>query len=125
MNQLTELSAMNADLSTAQPQVVEPSVSPVHLQKIEGHAGSGAALFGGNISLIKDVKVRLGVFVGHADISVGELFALQEHSVVKLDSLTDSSVEIRLDGRVIARGSLVVVGDNLGVSVEEILPAYS
>ncbi|OOG44434.1 FliM/FliN family flagellar motor switch protein [Polaromonas sp. A23] len=114
---------MNKRLSIAQAQDDEPNVSPVHLQKIEGSPGSGAALFGGDISLIKDVKVKLEVFVGHADITVGELFALKEHSVVKLDASTDASVEIRLDGKIIARGSLVVVDDNLGVNIEEILSA--
>ena len=126
MNSITEgLSGMNKRLAIAQAQGDEPSVNPVHLQKIEGNAGSGAALFSGDISLIKDVKVKLEVFVGRADITVGELFSLKEHSVVKLDALTDALVEIRLDGKVIARGSLVVVDDNLGVSIEEILPVSS
>ena len=52
--------------------------------------------------------------------SVGELFELKDRSVVKLDRLTTDPVDILLDEKVIARGKLVVAGDNFGISITEI-----
>jgi flagellar motor switch protein FliN len=101
----------------------EASVKPIRLQQINEGAGQGASIFDGNLSLIQGVKVKLEVVVGQTELTIGELFGLKDQAVVKLDAATHAPVDVRLDGKTIARGHLVVVDDNLGVCIEEILPA--
>ena len=101
----------------------DSSAMQVRLQEIQPHDAGGKPLAGGNLELIKDIKVKVTVCVGHAELTVAELFALKDDSVLELHAATTDPVEVMLDGRVIARGSLVAVDDRFGVSITEILPA--
>lgn len=98
-----------------------PSAQVVSLRELSG-SGSGASLLDGNLSLISGVKVRVEVVVGSAEISVAQLFDLKKDSVMPLEQLHNAPLSIRLDGKTIALGSLVVVGDNFGVRITEITP---
>jgi len=53
---------------------------------------------------------------------VKELFELKENSILTLDSGTREAVEVLLDGKVVARGMLVAVGDSFGVQISEVVP---
>ena len=101
----------------------ESSAMQVRLQEIQPHDPGGRSLAAGNIDLIKDIKVKVTVSVGQAELTVAELFALKDDSVIELQAATTDPVEVLLEGKVIARGSLVAVGDRFGVSITEILPA--
>lgn len=98
------------------------SARVVMLHELPEPSPAGAKLFDGNLSLIAGVKVKLEAVVGGAEITVGELFSLQEGSVVALDQLRDAPLVIRLDGRTVATGTLVVVGDHFGVRISAIHP---
>ena len=100
----------------------ELHIQPVDLQQLKESTGQGNHLFSGNLALIQDVKVKLEVIVGQAEVTVGELFSFKEQSVVKLNAATNAPVDVRLDGKTIARGYLVVADDNFGVCINEILP---
>lgn len=97
------------------------NAKPVTLQEISTNLPAGAKLIDGNFELIKNLKVRVAAHVGEAELSVAELFDLKEDSVVELGSATNDPINIVLDGKVIARGALVVVGDHFGIRVTEIL----
>jgi flagellar motor switch protein FliN/FliY len=96
------------------------TVRKVKLAELDGEATSGKSLFGENLDLIRNVKVRLAVSVGDCELTVKELFALKDGSVLSLDKNTRDLVEVLLDGKVIARGTLVAVDDNFGVRISEI-----
>jgi len=110
-------------MSSEQPETHELSARRVLLQEIPTEKATGKDLVSGNMNLIKDLKVKLSVSVGGAELTVAELFSLKDDSVLKLDSATDDPVEVLLEGKVIARGDLVAVGDKFGVSITEVLPA--
>jgi flagellar motor switch protein FliN len=107
---------------TEKSEKQESSAMQVRLQEIPPHDAGGRHLAAGNIDLIKDVRVKVVVSVGRAELTVAELFALKDDSVIELEAATTDPVEVMLDGKVIARGALVAVGDRFGVSVTEILP---
>jgi flagellar motor switch protein FliN/FliY len=67
-----------------------------------------------------DVKARLQVCVGEATMTVGELTSAQQGQVVKLDREVDGLVDLLLEGRVVARGQLVAVGDCFGICLTEL-----
>lgn len=54
-----------------------------------------------------DVKVRLSVELGRADMPLKEVLALGEGSVVSLHKLTDELLDITANGKVIAHGEVV------------------
>ena len=96
------------------------SARPIKLQELGSAHGAGPALFADKLDLIQGVKLRLMASVGRAELSVAELFALKEGSVLGLDKTTDEPVEIFLDDKLVARGELVVVGDHFGVRLTEL-----
>lgn len=97
------------------------AVQKIKLEALEQSEGAGKVLFGENMDLIRNVKVRLSVSVGSCDLTVRELFELQADSVVPLDKATKDPVDVLLDGKVIARGHLVAVDDSFGVRITEIV----
>ncbi|MDK2125132.1 FliM/FliN family flagellar motor switch protein [Parachitinimonas caeni] len=107
------MSSQNNTSATEQnaPQLVE-------LPELKSHPTKTSAVANG-MDVIRSVKVRLSVRLGETDISVGELLDMKEDSVLKLDRLVDESVDILLDGNVIARGQLVAIGDSFGVQITE------
>lgn len=74
-----------------------------------------------NLSLLGHVNVKLDVVVGQTELTVDRLFALAQGDVVTLDAGLDEPVKIRLDGKTIALGHLMAVGDQFGVKITEIL----
>lgn len=73
-----------------------------------------------DVSKLKNIKVCVEVFLGRAELTVGELTELGNQSIVKLDRGVNEYVEITLDGETIALGNLVATGDNFGVHIREI-----
>lgn len=81
---------------------------------------SGPVLLDLNIDLISNVKVKLDVYVGTSQITVSDLFELNENSIITLDRDISSPILVKLDGNVIAYGVLVAVGDKFGIKITHI-----
>jgi len=94
----------------------------VALSELSPVNNSGNKLLDGNFSVIAGVKVTVEVVVGNAELTVQELFDLQQGSVIELSQLYDAPLVVRLDGKPVATGTLVVVGEKFGIRVTEILP---
>ena len=95
-------------------------VTPVETPSLETPPPSGAPVVGRRLDLIGGVKVRVEARIGEAEISVKELFELGANSVVALDCPVTQPIDLVLDDRVVARGTLVAVGDQLGLRVTEV-----
>ena len=74
-----------------------------------------------NLALIKDVKVGVSARLGTAAISVSRLFELKDGEVLALDTMVDEPVDLLLEGKIVARGQIVVVDDAYGVRITEII----
>jgi flagellar motor switch protein FliN/FliY len=96
-----------------------PAASPVILAE-PVTTPSGEPLLPPNLELVKNVRVKLEARLGGAEMPIAELFSLRDGSVVELDRRVDESIDLVLDGRVVARGELVAVGDQLGVRIVEV-----
>ena len=79
----------------------------------------GAPL-GERLDLVDEVKVQLSVTLGSAELTMGRLFALAAGDVVTLDRDVDAPIDVRLNGKLVARGTLVAIGDKFGVRITEI-----
>ena len=74
-----------------------------------------------DLALLGHVSVPLQVMLGSTELTVERLFALKAGETVALDVGLDDPVALRLDGKTIARGHLVAVGDHFGLRITEIL----
>jgi flagellar motor switch protein FliN len=88
------------------------------LVALEGE--DSTAELGERLDLVGHVKVKLSVALGTAELTIDKLFALGANDVIALDCDLDAPVDVRLNDKVIARGTLVAVGDNFGVRITEI-----
>src|ERR1700761_2643984 len=75
---------------------------------------------GERLDLIEQVKIQLAVTLGEAEVTMGRLFALGSGEVLTLDRAADAPIDVRLNGKLIARGTLVAVDDKFGVRITEI-----
>ena len=73
------------------------------------------------IDLIMDVSMRVTVELGRSSLTVEEILELGPGSVVELNKLAGEPVDILVNDRLIARGEVVVVDENFGVRVTEII----
>jgi len=76
---------------------------------------------GGNIGLLMDVPLKLTVELGRTSRTVKEILNLAPGSVVELDKLSGEAVDILVNEKLIAKGEVVVIDENFGVRITEIL----
>lgn len=74
-----------------------------------------------NIELLFDISLQLTVELGRTTMSIKEVLALTSGSVIELDKLTGESAELLVNGRLIAKGEVVVVDENFGLRITEII----
>lgn len=74
-----------------------------------------------NIGLILDVPLQVTVELGKTKKSIKEILGLHMGSVIVLDRLAGELVDILVNGKLLARGEVVVIDDNYGVRVTEII----
>ena len=74
-----------------------------------------------DLELLADVDLHVAVELGRVRMRVRDLLRLHEGSVVELDRAVGAPVDVMVNNVVVARGDVVVVGDELGVRITEIL----
>jgi flagellar motor switch protein FliN/FliY len=91
----------------------------------DGGAGLDAAGTGADadLSRLTDVIVELTVEVGRTRMRLGETMSLGPGSVVTLDRLADKPVDLLVNGRSIARGEVVVIDEQFGLRITEVVGA--
>lgn len=82
---------------------------------------SNAMNDGDNLDLILDVPLDLSVILGRSKRTIKEILSLNTGSVIELDKLTEEPLEILLNGKLIATGEVVVINENFGVRITNIL----
>ena len=75
------------------------------------------------LHLLRDVEMTLSVEIGRARMTVRELLGLAAGSVVELDRAAGSPADLLVNGRLIARGEVVVVDEDFGLRITEIVAA--
>ena len=70
---------------------------------------------------LSDVPMELSVEIGRAHMTVGETLQLRAGSIVTLERLAGEPVDLLVNGTPIARGEVVVVDEQFGLRVSEIL----
>ena len=111
------------DQPTAVESAVAPTggVSPVEFgpldpEKVEAPEAQ-------NLDLLMDVSIPVSVEVGKAEMTLADILNLVPGSVVPLDKKSEEPVDLRVNGKLVARGEVVLVDDTYGLRVTQILDA--
>jgi flagellar motor switch protein FliN len=110
--------ALHAALvAAAQPKAEAATVAPnpSATRPPSGPAGEG------NLDLLMDVALEVTLRFGKRDLLLREILELGAGSVVELDRKIGEPADLLLDGRVVARGEVVVVDGNYGLRVLEVV----
>lgn len=94
----------------------------VELPDLTVGAGAGPT---GDLELLGGVALTVTVELGRVRLPLREVLRLQEGSVLELDRLAGAPVDVLANGTPVARGDVVVVGDELGVRISELLGRQS
>ncbi|QNE32824.1 flagellar motor switch protein FliN [Sphingomonas sp. NBWT7] len=81
--------------------------------------GDGAVA--ANFRLLQDVDVKLTVEIGSTSLTLRELLALGESSVIELDRQANELLDVFVNGTLIGRGEVVTVGERFGVRMTELV----
>jgi flagellar motor switch protein FliN/FliY len=72
-------------------------------------------------SLVMDIPVSLSVELGQTQLEVRDVLNLAAGSVIELNRLQEEPVDVRINGRLIAKGEIVLVKNNLAVKISELV----
>ncbi|GAV22587.1 flagellar motor switch phosphatase FliY [Carboxydothermus pertinax] len=73
------------------------------------------------LELILDIPLKVEVVLGRTRRPIKEILSLGPGAIIDLDRLLDEDVEVLVNGTLVARGEIVVVGENFGVRINQIL----
>jgi len=99
------------------------NVQPVKFPNFAAQAAAQAAepIAGGNMDLIMNVPLSVTVEIGKTKKKIKDILDFTQGTVIELDKQAGAPVDIVVNGQLIARGDVVVIEDNFGVRVTEIL----
>ena len=83
--------------------------------------GEGAAPPRGGLDMLHDVEMEVSAELGRTRMSVRELLSLTPGAIVEIDRAAGSPADLLVNGRLIARGEVVVVDENFGIRITEIV----
>ena len=124
------------------PRVVEVAEAPIDQSGLAGLAESsvgagdgsdpfvpqafgaeqyGMSIAAGPLSLLQDVDMEVTVELGRTNMPIRELLALQPGMVVEIDRAASAPIDVLVNGRRIARGEVVVIDEEFGIRITEIV----
>ena len=74
-----------------------------------------------NLDLIMSVPLEVSVEIGRTRRKVQDILSFSKGSLVVLDKLAGDQVDLFVNGQCVARGDVVVIEDNFGIRITEIL----
>ena len=73
------------------------------------------------LKILESIEVTLSIEVGRTEMTIKDLLLLNEGSVVELDRLAGEPLDILVNGAIIAKGEVVMVGERYGVRFTDIV----
>jgi flagellar motor switch protein FliN len=104
------------------PNLSESSVKvqPVQFSPFD-HQASLSAEQCKNLELMYDVSLNLSVELGQTELALKEVLELTRGSIIEIDRLAGEPVDLLVNGKLIARGEVVVIEDNFGLRITTIV----
>ena len=74
-----------------------------------------------NLARVLDIELNVSVILGRTKMAIKDIFELGKGSLIELDTFENQEVEIYVNGRKIGYGQIVVIDQNFGVRITNIL----
>lgn len=114
MPQYAQQAPMQPPMQPAHPV----NVQPAQFQTFEDHYGDFDRK---NIGLLMDVPLQIAVELGRTTKKIREILEFGQGSIIELDKLAGEPVDILVNGKVIAKGEVVVIDESFGVRITDII----
>ena len=101
-----------------EPKVINTKPVPMREMDVSEVIGKEQAQ---NLDLIMEVPLQVTVEIGRTQRKVQDILEFSKGSLVVLDKLAGDQVDLFVNGKCIARGEVVVIEDNFGVRITEIV----
>ena len=122
MTDMSDLTDTETGLVPAAPEAAEAvDYVPFEATVAPGPAPSPHA----ELDRLRDVPVDLAVEIGRTTMTIGETLALGPGSIITLNRLAGEPVDLLVNGKPIARGEVVVIDEEFGLRVTEVLAPKS
>jgi flagellar motor switch protein FliN/FliY len=110
-----------ANQAPAEPKRVQPVKAATYQSFDEPFIASQGDISSVNYDLINDIPLQVTVELGKAKKNLSEVLNFGIGSIIVLDKLAGELVDVIVNGKRIAKGEVVVIDDNYGVRITEIL----
>ncbi len=101
------------------PETVEAETAPLEELHDEGQPITEDERR--KLDTIMDIPVTISMEVGRSKISIRNLLQLNQGSVVELDRVAGESLDVLVNGTLIAHGEVVVVNDKFGIRLTDVI----
>jgi len=78
-----------------------------------------------DFGLVLDVPVQVTVELGRKTVSIGVLMQIGPGAVIELGKAAGESLDVLVNGKLVARGEAVVVGEKYGIRITEVVSGES
>ncbi len=106
-------------LDSAQDRHAAPA--PVREAQFASLPGAAESAAGPSVNMIMDLEVDLSAELGRTAMLIRDLMELHPGSIIELRKVVGEPVDLLANGKVIARGEVVVVDESFGVRVTEVV----
>lgn len=102
-------------------QPIDPAIAGIQPFEFRDFGGSPASGEKATLELLRDVDLEVRIELGRTQMYLEDVLKLKRGAVVPLDKLAGDPVDVYVNGRLIARGEVLVLNDNFCVRVAELL----
>lgn len=116
-----EIQALMGDNATPEGTSNEDLVEAKRVEFAELDRDTAISEAHNSVKFLYDVPMTVEAILGSTEVSIKDVLEIAPGSVVELDKAYGEPVDIYLNGRLVARGDVVIVGEQFGVKITEIL----
>lgn len=98
---------------------------PVELEQLTASGASADPPGMADLKRLSDVPIDLTVEIGRTRLTVGETLELRQGSILTLNRMAGEPVDLLVNGTPIARGEVVVIDEQFGVRITDVIGATS
>lgn len=114
---------LKKEMNMSEPQFSENNKEAIRELADQIKAGDDALnkLKVQNLDFILDIPLKVSVELGRAKVVIKDLLQLGQGSVLELDKLAGEPLEVLVNGKLVARGEVVVVNEKFGIRLTDII----
>ncbi|MBR1664443.1 MAG: flagellar motor switch protein FliN [Ruminococcus sp.] len=97
------------------------NISPSSFPRFDTGADDGMSGMPGNMDLLMEVPMNVCIEIGKTKKKMKEIMNFSQGTIIPIDKQAGAPVDITVNGQLIARGDVIVIDDNFGVRITELV----